>query len=70
MMEALRGVFWMKRQEFNLAIQSYRRAVKYLDEGSITNPTENGNMEPTNVELQELLEDCMKVYNYLALAQF
>lgn len=67
----LRGNFWMKRQEYNLAIQSYRRALEYLDEseGGITNPTESGNLEPTNTELQELLEDRMKVYNNLALAQ-
>lgn len=67
----LRGNFWMKRQEYNLAIQSYRRALEYLDEseGGITNPTESGNLEPTNAELQELLEDRMKVYNNLALAQ-
>lgn len=67
----LRGNFWMKRQEYNLAIQSYRRALEYLDEseGGISNPTESGNLEPTNAELQELLEDRMKVYNNLALAQ-
>lgn len=67
----LRGNFWMKRQEYNLAIQSYRRALEYLDEsaGGITNPTESGQFEPTNAELQELLEDRMKVYNNLALAQ-
>lgn len=67
----LRGNFWMKRQEYNLAIQSYRRALEYLDEseGGITNPTESGQLEPTNAELQELLEDRMKVYNNLALAQ-
>lgn len=67
----LRGNFWMKRQEYNLAIQSYRRALEYLDEseGGITNPTESGSLEPTNAELQELLEDRMKVYNNLALAQ-
>lgn len=43
----LRGNFWMKRQEYNLAIQSYRRALEYLDEseGGITNPTESGNLE-------------------------
>lgn len=67
----LRGNFWMKRQEYNLAIQSYRRALEYLDEseGGITDPTESGNLEPTNGELQDLLEDRMKVYNNLALAQ-
>lgn len=43
----LRGNFWMKRQEYNLAIQSYRRALEYLDEseGGITKPTESGNLE-------------------------
>uniref|UniRef100_A0A1Q3F7K8 peptidylprolyl isomerase n=1 Tax=Culex tarsalis TaxID=7177 RepID=A0A1Q3F7K8_CULTA len=67
----LRGNFWMKRQEYNLAIQSYRRALEYLDEseGGITKPTADGEPEPTNAELQELLEDRMKVYNNLALAQ-
>lgn len=67
----LRGNFWMKRQEYNLAIQSYRRALEYLDEseGGITKPTADGEMEPTNADLQELLEDRMKVYNNLALAQ-
>lgn len=67
----LRGNFWMKRQEYNLAIQSYRRSLEYLDEseGGITNPTASGDVEPTNAELQDLLEDRMKVYNNLALAQ-
>lgn len=67
----LRGNFWMKRQEYNLAIQSYRRALEYLDEseGGITKPTADGELEPTNADLQELLEDRMKVYNNLALAQ-
>ncbi|XP_053685425.1 peptidyl-prolyl cis-trans isomerase FKBP8 [Sabethes cyaneus] len=67
----LRGNFWMKRQEYNLAIQSYRRALEYLDEseGGITNPTASGDLEPSNAELQDLLEDRMKVYNNLALAQ-
>ncbi|XP_058466632.1 peptidyl-prolyl cis-trans isomerase FKBP8 isoform X2 [Malaya genurostris] len=67
----LRGNFWMKRQEYNLAIQSYRRALEYLDEseGGITKPTVSGDVEPSNAELQDLLEDRMKVYNNLALAQ-
>lgn len=67
----LRGNFWMKRQEYNLAIQSYRRALEYLDEseGGISKPTADGELEPTNADLQELLEDRMKVYNNLALAQ-
>uniref|UniRef100_U5EVG1 peptidylprolyl isomerase n=1 Tax=Corethrella appendiculata TaxID=1370023 RepID=U5EVG1_9DIPT len=67
----LRGNFWMKRQEYNLAIQSYRRALEYLDEseGGITDPTPDGELPPTNSQLQELLEDRIKVNNNLALAQ-
>ena len=43
----VRGNFWMKRQEYNLAIQSYRRALEYLDEteGGITDPTPTGELE-------------------------
>lgn len=61
-----RGNFWFERQEFNLAIQSYRRALEYLDE------TEGGIVftpEPTTDELQDLLEERIKVYNNLAQAQ-
>uniref|UniRef100_A0A2M4BPR3 peptidylprolyl isomerase n=1 Tax=Anopheles marajoara TaxID=58244 RepID=A0A2M4BPR3_9DIPT len=69
----LRGNFWMKRQEYNLAIQSYRRALEYLDDTvSAGGMMESGNVAPvelTNTELQDLLEDRMKVYNNLALAQ-
>ncbi len=63
-----RGNFWFERQEFNLAIQNYRRALEYLDEteGGIKYEVEQ---EPTNSQLQELLEDRLKVYNNLAQAQ-
>lgn len=66
-----RGNFWFDQKEYNLAIQLYRRALEYLDEteGGITNPTVDGNMPPTNAQLQELLEDRVKVYNNLAMAQ-
>lgn len=49
-----------------MAIQSYRRALEYLDE------TEGGivfDPEPSTDELQDLLEDRIKVYNNLAQAQ-
>lgn len=48
-----------------------RRALEYLDEsvGGITNPTLDGEIEPTNAQLQELLEDRIKVYNNMAQAQ-
>ena len=66
-----RGNFFFERQEFNSAIQLYRRALEYLDEseGGITNPTPDGEMETTNAQLQELLEDRIKVYNNMAQAQ-
>ncbi|XP_058067339.1 peptidyl-prolyl cis-trans isomerase FKBP8 [Anopheles bellator] len=69
----LRGNFWMKRQEYNLAIQSYRRALEYLDDtvsaGGVMEPDAAGPIELSTTELQDLLEDRMKVYNNLALAQ-
>lgn len=68
----LRGNFWMKRQEYNLAIQSYRRSLEYLDDtvsagGMMESGADTVELSPT--ELQDLLEDRMKVYNNLALAQ-
>uniref|UniRef100_A0A182PMV5 peptidylprolyl isomerase n=1 Tax=Anopheles epiroticus TaxID=199890 RepID=A0A182PMV5_9DIPT len=69
----LRGNYWMKRQEYNLAIQSYRRALEYLDDtvsaGGMMESGAAGSVELSNKELQDLLEDRMKVYNNLALAQ-
>lgn len=45
--------------------------MEYLDdiEGGITDPTEDGNLTPTNTQLQDLLEDRVRVYNNLAMAQ-
>lgn len=66
-----RGNFYFERQEYNSSIQLYRRALEYLDEseGGITTPTLDGALEPTNAQLQELLEDRIKVYNNMAQAQ-
>jgi FK506-binding protein 8 len=66
-----RGNFYFERQEYNSSIQLYRRALEYLDEseGGITTPTLDGELEPTNAQLQELLEDRIKVYNNMAQAQ-
>jgi len=63
-----RGNFWYERNESNLAIQLYRRALEYLNDNGpgIEVPTKN---EFTNTELQELLEIRVKVYNNLAAAQ-
>ncbi|XP_053675507.1 peptidyl-prolyl cis-trans isomerase FKBP8 [Anopheles nili] len=69
----LRGNFWMKRQEYNLAIQSYRRALEYLDDTVSAGGMMESAADPVQLsttELQDLLEDRMKVYNNLALAQF
>lgn len=71
-----RGNFFFERGEFNLAIQLYRRALEYLDEseGGITVPTRSGELEPTNAQLQELLEDRIKVgrgaQNFLSYLRF
>ncbi|CRK98122.1 CLUMA_CG011490, isoform A [Clunio marinus] len=66
-----RGNFYFERQEYNSAIQLYRRALEYLDEsdGGITSPVENSFIEPTNEQLQDLLEDRIKVYNNMAQSQ-
>ena len=66
-----RGNFFFERQEYNTSIQLYRRALEYLDEseGGITTPTIDGELEPTNAQLQDLLEDRIKVYNNMAQAQ-
>ncbi|XP_044736568.1 peptidyl-prolyl cis-trans isomerase FKBP8 [Chrysoperla carnea] len=66
-----RGNWWYARNESNYAIQCYRRALDYLDdvEGGITEPTEDGDLKPTDSDLQDLLEDRMKVYNNMAAAQ-
>lgn len=66
-----RGNYYFERQEYNSAIQLYRRALEYLDEseGGIKYPTGEEETEPTNAQLQDLLEDRIKVYNNLAQAQ-
>lgn len=66
-----RGNYYFERQEYNSAIQLYRRALEYLDEseGGIKYPTGEDDLEPTNAQLQDLLEDRIKVYNNLAQAQ-
>jgi len=66
-----RGNFWFERNEYNMAIQCYRKALQYLDEstGGISDPTPSGEVAPTTSQLQELLEDRIRVYNNLAMAQ-
>ncbi|XP_014470017.1 PREDICTED: peptidyl-prolyl cis-trans isomerase FKBP8 isoform X2 [Dinoponera quadriceps] len=64
-----RGNWWFMRDEPTIAIQCYRRALDFLL------PAKNGisrnEIEETvgDAELQDLLEDRMKVYNNLAASQ-
>ncbi|XP_055387039.1 peptidyl-prolyl cis-trans isomerase FKBP8 [Condylostylus longicornis] len=64
-----RANWWYNRNEFNIAIQIYRRALEYLDDinGGITDGVTDA--ELSNSELQELLEDRLIVYNNLAMSQ-
>lgn len=64
-----RGNFWYERNEFNLAIQLYRRALEYLDDTDRYVGEKPAEQEMTNDQLQELLEIRVKVYNNLAAAQ-
>uniref|UniRef100_T1JKE5 peptidylprolyl isomerase n=1 Tax=Strigamia maritima TaxID=126957 RepID=T1JKE5_STRMM len=56
-----RGNFWFTRGDFSQAIVCYRRALEFLDDDN-SNVISDGS-------LQQLLEDRLKVYNNLALAQ-
>ncbi|XP_026463372.1 peptidyl-prolyl cis-trans isomerase FKBP8-like [Ctenocephalides felis] len=66
-----RGNWWYSRNEHTLAIHSYRRALEYLDdvEGGIIDPGPDGEYKVTDSDLQQLLEDRVKVYNNMAAAQ-
>jgi len=67
-MKRERGNFWFERNEYNMAIQCYRKALDFLDEGTgemLTVPKH----ELTKEQLQDLLEDRMKTHNNLAMAQ-
>jgi len=67
-----RGNWWFIRKDLSFAIQCYRRALHYLDTISLNDATklnENEETVPvTETELQDLLNDCIKVYNNLAAA--
>lgn len=66
-----RGNWWYIRDEHNFAIQCYRRALDFLDdvEGGIIVVPDSEENKPNEDELQDLLEDRLKVYNNLAAAQ-
>ncbi|XP_046403600.1 peptidyl-prolyl cis-trans isomerase FKBP8 [Ischnura elegans] len=70
-MKRERGNWWYSRDEHNFAIQCYRRALDFLDDiegGILVEPDQDGK-KPNEDELQDLLEDRLKVYNNLAAAQ-
>lgn len=64
-----RGNYFFERQEYNFAIQLYRRALEYLDESEGGIQFTHSEEQATNSQLQELFEDRIKVYNNLAQAQ-
>lgn len=67
-----RANFWYNRNEYNTAIQLYRRALEYLDDRDgdpgINFPNSE-DIELSNSDLQSLLDDRLVVYNNLAMAQ-
>lgn len=67
-----RGNFWFERNEYNMAIQCYRKALQYLDEASVNELPDDPSVKQvdlTKEQLQELLEDRIRVNNNLAMAQ-
>ncbi|CAD6998640.1 peptidyl-prolyl cis-trans isomerase FKBP8 [Ceratitis capitata] len=66
-----RANFWYNRNEFNTAIQLYRRALEFLDDrdGDPDAAFDKEDLELSNSDLQTLLEDRLIVYNNLAMAQ-
>lgn len=66
-----RANFWYNRNEFNIAIQLYRRALEYLDDrdGDPDANIDNEDLELSNADLQSILDDRLVVYNNLAMAQ-
>ncbi|XP_004922407.1 peptidyl-prolyl cis-trans isomerase FKBP8 [Bombyx mori] len=66
-----RGNWWYGRDEPQLAVQLYRRALDILDEseGGITDPTPSGELTFANQALKELLDERLRVHNNMAAAQ-
>ncbi|XP_055919667.1 peptidyl-prolyl cis-trans isomerase FKBP8 [Eupeodes corollae] len=66
-----RANFWYNRNEFNIAIQLYRRALEYLDDrdGDPEANIDTEDLELSNADLQSILDDRLVVYNNLAMAQ-
>lgn len=65
-----RGNWWIQRDEPVIAMQCYRRALEYLTPSkSGIGEDDDAEESLSNADLQALLEDRMKVFNNLALAQ-
>ncbi|XP_011494478.1 PREDICTED: peptidyl-prolyl cis-trans isomerase FKBP8 [Ceratosolen solmsi marchali] len=69
-----RGNWWFARDECTLAIHCYRKALEYLTpfrEGDVLDDKKPEKMleHVSDNELQEILEDALKVHNNLAAAQ-
>lgn len=66
-----RANFWYNRNEYNTAIQLYRRALEFLDDrdGDPDASFDKEDLEFSNSDLQTLLDDRLIVYNNLAMAQ-
>ncbi|CAH1121907.1 unnamed protein product [Ceutorhynchus assimilis] len=58
-----KGNWWYQREEFTQAIQCYRIALDFLE------VVDSPNSSATDLELQLLLEDRLKILNNLAVAQ-
>lgn len=64
-----RANFWYNRNEFNTAIQIYRRALEFLDHKDGDPDSVDGELGLSIENLQSLLDDRLIVYNNLAMAQ-
>lgn len=66
-----RGNWWYGRNETQLAVQLYRRALDVLDEsaGGITDPTPSGDLPSASQALHSLFEERVRVHNNMAAAQ-
>ncbi|KAL5288382.1 FKBP8 family protein [Megaselia abdita] len=64
-----RANFWYNRNEFNTAIQIYRRALEFLDHNDGDPDSVDGELGISIENLQSLLDDRLIVYNNLAMAQ-
>ena len=63
-----RGNFWFSRQDYTSAVQCYRKAGEFFDDEKLELEVPIDRYQLSQ-ELQDLLEDRLKAYNNLAMAQ-